>query len=160
MVITNHNMNLGQVAERAGRAGNLLRGLFVFAGVVLCLAAFGLWLVPANLSGPDAIPIRAALTFLFIGVGFLLFRMGRQDGREELAIDFNAGRLLYMERGADGIARLRGSFDLAELDSLDAKGNRLIAHAHGGEVLRVALAGNIPDAACNRIAECFGAARA
>ena len=160
MDITNHGMVLGSVAERAGRAGVLLRGLFVFVGVVLCLSAFGLWLVPARLSGPDAITIRAALTCLFVGIGFLLFHMGRRDSLEELAIDFNAGKLLHMERGADGIARLRGSLDFADLESLDANGNCLIARARGGEVLHVALAGNIPEAACARIADSFGSARA
>lgn len=96
------------------------RVLLIFLGVVLCLAAFGLWLVPEAVEAPEARVIRAGLTCLFIGAGYFLFRKGREDlDRFEQELDLVKGELRHLSRSRDGIGRVIARIPLADLRFLD-----------------------------------------
>lgn len=131
---------------------NLAGGFVALSGVVVALSSVGLWQNSGTLSGSDEITIRIGLTCFMIAFGFLLVRIGRRDG-DEFAIDYKTGKLFHLQRGRNGRARLRRSFDLSDLDVLGFENDVLVARERDGEeILRVAVSGPVPQAAIDRIA--------
>ena len=84
---------LGQPVEPISRIGQLARGTLVFAGVVLCLSAFGLWLVPTESPDSGKALMRCLVSVLFSGTGLALFFAGRSPGVDEFRLDAKTGYL-------------------------------------------------------------------
>ncbi|MCG7492377.1 hypothetical protein [Thalassobius sp. Cn5-15] len=120
----------------------LLRSVMVFLGVVLCLAAFGLWLVPEAMESAEAQLIRAALTCVFIGSGFALFRKGRDTAPVVgYALDQARGELRQMLINADGSERTIARLSLHGAEQkLHDNGDVLIRDADGVREMRLAAA--------------------
>ncbi|CUH84827.1 hypothetical protein [Thalassovita mediterranea] len=118
----------------------LLRSAMVFLGVVLCLAAFGLWLVPEAMESAEQQLIRAGLTCVFIGAGFTLFRKGRDTAPViGYALDQARGELRQLLINADGTERTIARLSLhgATREALD-NGDVLIRDAKGTRDMRLA----------------------
>ena len=152
MTVGQNNIGLGKIVPDSFSTKDLRRSASVFGGVVLCMAAFGLWLDPKAVAGPETTIIRAGLTFLFVGIGFTLFNQGRDVQAEEIQLDLEAGVLSHATRGPDGIDRLQQSYDLADLRRVIVEGGQMVAISHDGEeVLRVDVAETIPQADLDRM---------
>lgn len=125
----------------AAGPGGVGRALMVFCGVVLCLSAFGLWLMPAALEADGATVIRAALTSVFIGIGFSLFSKGRAPRQhDEVELDLRTAELRHLQRNDNGVARVTARYRLADLSFFDVVGGDIVARCRNGqEVLRMAL---------------------
>lgn len=105
-----------QTIKLPNQASETLRALMVFLGVVFCLAAFGLWLVPDAMASAEARVIRAGLTCLFVGTGFFLFRKGREETEQfEQEIDLLRGEVRHIMRGRDGIGRVVARMEFCDL---------------------------------------------
>lgn len=152
MAYSQNNVGLGNVATGAFSFREFGSGAAVFGGVVLCLAAVGLWFDPRAMASPETIIIRSGLTCLFIGIGFSLFNHGNDRSSEEIQLDLEAGVLRHAMRGTDGIARLKHSYSLADLRSITVADDHLVAVSlQGREVLRVPVAMAIPQAELDRM---------
>jgi hypothetical protein len=108
-----------------------------FFGVVLGLAALGLWLVPGAFEDGATVLVRLVISFLFVGIAVCLWGAGRQRFDDEFVVDFSTQRLSHVSRGKDGIARVRGDYGLDPL-SLRA-GVVLAREADGTEIVRMVL---------------------
>ena len=119
----------------ASQPNEPLRAFMVFLGVVFCMAAFGLWLVPEAMASAEARVIRAGLTCLFVGAGFFLFRKGREEVEQlEQEVDLLHGEVRYILRGRDGVGRVAERVSFSELRFEPASQGRYSA-TRGSEVL-------------------------
>lgn len=144
-----------QAAVEPGWARRRLDMAMTFIGVALCFSSLGLWLNPEDISKLDGTAMRATLTFLFVGCGWILFRMGRPWEGDEFTIDIERRKLVQVRRGKAGSAAVRSSHDLSEQEALAARGNVLVVRARSGtELLRVALPNPMPQGVIDRIAAC------
>lgn len=140
-------LSLSQSQALPEMAGAMGRAVMVFAGVVLCLAAFGLWLVPEAVSNPESQVIRAGLTCLFVGVGFALFHKGRDvPPAIEVELDLQRAELRHIARASNGAGRVVMRAPLADLTFERADSATVVAlTAKGEEVL------SLPAADAERI---------
>lgn len=103
-----------------------------FAGVVLLLAAAGMWLVPSA-EGDGAMQImKMGVTILFAGAGAMLLSHARQNLLPEVLLDPVRGRLVVSLCDARGVARERIEYSYDELSDVDFRGRMLIATDHHG----------------------------
>jgi len=118
------------------QAGSILRSLMTFFGVVLCLAAFGLWLVPAAVATPASQVIRAGLTFLFIGAGFALYCQGRNTNEATtMELDLRGGELRQVSVGQTGRAQIIARYALADLNCVSTGSGEVCLHSATGQEL-------------------------
>ncbi|WP_412562778.1 hypothetical protein [Thalassobius sp. MITS945101] len=124
-----------QTINLSNQASETLRALMVFLGVVFCLAAFGLWLVPDAMASAEARVIRAGLTCLFVGAGFFLFRKGREEtGQLEQEIDLLRGEVRHILRGRDGVGRVVARMAFCDL-RFELGDNGRYSARYGAEML-------------------------
>jgi len=116
--------------------GSILRSLMTFFGVVLCLAAFGLWLVPEAVATPASQVIRAGLTFLFIGAGFALYCQGRMsDVATTMELDLRSGELRQVAVGQTGRAEVISRYALADLNCVSTGPGEVCLRSAAGQEL-------------------------
>lgn len=103
-----------------------------FFGVVLCVAALGLWLVPGASFDPSLMLVKLGLSiFLMIG-GSMFLAASRRDTHPEVHLDSRRGLLRVVERNQRG--RVEDSFEIAydDLSEIDFREGMLIARDHHG----------------------------
>lgn len=106
----------------------IFRAVMVFLGVVLCLAAFGLWLVPEAIA--EAQVIRAGLTFLFVGGGFALYRQGRDDRLMQVyELDPVSDELRQIEISPGGMRRCIKTVNLAGAEITPRRDGKVLLSA-------------------------------
>lgn len=118
---------------------DVTRATMRFFGVVLGMAALGLWLVPGAFADGSEMLVRLVMSVLFLGIAMGLWGAGR-SGRydEEFQLDFSQGRLSHLYRGRDGIARLAGQYCFDDLEDISLDHGVLQARLAGGQdILRV-----------------------
>ncbi|UYV35855.1 hypothetical protein N4R57_12365 [Rhodobacteraceae bacterium D3-12] len=107
--------------------------LATFFGVVLCVAALGLWLVPGASFDPALMLIKLGLSiFLMIG-GSMFLVAARRDTHPEVQLDSRRGILRVIERNDRG--RVEDTFEVAydDLSEVDFRDGMLIARDHHGQ---------------------------
>ncbi|MBR9651771.1 hypothetical protein [Thalassovita aquimarina] len=140
------------MAVVANPARNFAGDVLTFCGLVMCLSSLGLWVQPENLAEPGAMTMRALLTCFLSGIGYMLFKTGRTGG-DEFAIDIESGRLFQLPGRNGGFAGLQRHRTLKELEVLEFAEDTLLARTKGGsDILRVAFANPLPQAALDRFA--------
>ena len=106
-----------------------------FLGVVLCVAALGLWLVPGANFDPALMLIKLGLSiFLLIG-GLISLAASQRDTHPEVELDSRRGILRLLERNARG--RIENTVELAydDLSEIDFRDGMLIARDHHGRAV-------------------------
>lgn len=119
------------------RPGNTVAGAARFAGVVLMLAAVGIWIISVPLIDSGMLALRFVASVFFMCLGLMLLQVGRVTMRDELHLDRKAGALRHVQRGRDGIARLRQEVALADLGQVDLQDETLTLHDRAGAVILV-----------------------
>jgi hypothetical protein len=112
-----------------------LAGIARFTGVVLMLAAVGIWIISGPLWDAEMMLVRLAVSVLFMCSGLMLLNAGRGQLRDEVHLDTRTQELRHIQRGPDGIARIKRSFALTELGQITVSDDQLILTAHGGDIL-------------------------
>lgn len=125
--------NPAQGARRAGRRA--VAGLLRFTGVVLMLAAVGIWILSVPLLDAEMMLLRLAVSVLFMCTGLMLLHAGRPTLRDEIHLDPRRRELRHVQRDRDGIARTRRSFAMAELGEITINDDHLILRSTTGEVV-------------------------
>lgn len=132
----------GPIAPGLSRAGSVrrgalrtLRGGARFAGVVLILASVGIWMLNGPLWDAQMMLMRLAISVLFMGLGLMLLQSGRGRVSDEIHLDPVARELRHIQRGADGIARVRMRFALDDLGDVETGEGRLTLWSRRGEIV-------------------------
>ena len=135
---TQYGMNQPGAAMHG--AQSVTQATMKFFGMVLGLAAVGLWLVPGAMQDGAEMLVRLVMSFLFFGIAAGMWGAGRAEFAEEFHLDVSNHRLNHVLRGRDGIARLQGQYGFDEMEEISLTGGILKARLTGGqEVLRVAV---------------------
>jgi hypothetical protein len=117
----------------AGRAG--LSVLMRFVGIVLMMAAAGIWLLSVPRLDAEMMLIRLAASVLFLCTGLMLLQARRSPVRDEIQLDPRSGELRHVQRGRDGIARTRHSFKIAELGAITIVDDQVTLRSVTGDVV-------------------------
>ncbi|MEE4347336.1 MAG: hypothetical protein V2I53_11120 [Paracoccaceae bacterium] len=119
--------------RRAGRLA--LAGIARFTGVVLMLAAVGIWILSGPLLDAEMMLVRLTVSLLFMCTGLMLLHGGRGSVRDEIHLDPQTRELRHVQRGRDGIARTRRSFAMTDLGEITISDDQLILKSGTGEVV-------------------------
>jgi low affinity Fe/Cu permease len=122
-------------AARPRRRKRALSGIARFAGVVLMLAAVGIWIVSAPMFDSGMMVLRLAVSVFFMCMGLMLLQVGRGAARDEIHLDRRAGALRHIQRGRDGIARTRHEVALADLGEATILEDTLILRDRAGTIV-------------------------
>lgn len=106
-----------------------------FTGVVLMLAAVGMWMLNGPLWDAEMMLMRLAVSVLFMCAGLGLLQFGRARPQDEIHFDARKGELRHLERGVDGIARVRQRYALSDLGDITIDEDRLVLRDLSGEIL-------------------------
>ena len=112
-----------------------MAGLARFVGVVLVLAAIGIWIVSVPLADAAMLVMRLVVSLFFMCLGLMLLQVGRLSLQDEIHLDRKAGALRHVQRGRDGIARLRQEVALADLGPAEMDDDTLILHDRNGVLI-------------------------
>ncbi len=112
-----------------------LSGLSRFVGVVLMLAAVGIWLMSGSLWDAEMMLLRLGVSVVFMCMGLVLLHAGRRTARDEIHLDLRAGELRHVRRGHDGIARVRQQLAMRDLSEVVIDEDRLLLRGNCGQVL-------------------------
>lgn len=111
-----------------------LRLFHVFAGMVLVLAAIGLWAVPANSWDQGAQLLKLFMTALCLLGGIsLLIPLHRRY--PEVQLDPRAGRLEVVDRSDFGRVSRRDVYNYDDLSEIDVRDGIFIARDHQGRTV-------------------------
>lgn len=106
-----------------------------FIGVVLILAAAGIWITATPFWDTGAVLIRLSLSALFLCFGLFFLQSGRGTMQDEIHLDSKRGELRYIQRGPDGIARLRQQIALGDLGRIASDGDLLVLLDRDGAIV-------------------------
>lgn len=111
-----------------------LRLFHVFAGAVLVIAAFGIWLVPGQSwnEGAKLVKVFMSAASLIVGFSFLIPMHRRYP---EVQLDPRAERLDVIERNDFGRISSSKSYDYADLSEVDVRDGIFIAKDHQGRTV-------------------------
>lgn len=123
------------VSVQSRRPQRIFSGAFRFGGVVFLMAAAGIWIVPASEWDAPMVLIRFAVALAFVCFGFLLIHAGDNSTWDEIHLDRQAQEVRHVQRGRDGIARLRQRVALENVDSVVIDEDTIILHARSGEIV-------------------------
>ena len=112
-----------------------LSGFSRFVGVVLMLAAVGIWLLSGSLWDAEMMLLRLGVSVVFMCLGLALLHAGRKTARDEIHLDHRAGELRHVRRGHDGIARVRQRLALHDLAEVVIDEDRLLLRGKCGQIL-------------------------
>jgi low affinity Fe/Cu permease len=129
------NTSANRAPSRPRRRKRTVAGLARFAGVVLMLAAVGIWIVSGPLVDSGMLALRLAVSVFFMCTGLMLLQVGRGSPRDEIHLDRKAGALRHVQRGRDGIARTRHEVSLDTLGQVAIEDDTLILHDRAGQVI-------------------------
>lgn len=122
--------------QRSPRHGwRALSGLSRFTGVVLMLAAVGIWLLSGSLWDAEMMLLRLGVSVVFMCLGLSLLHAGRRKARDEIHLDQRARELRHVRRGHDGIARVRQRLALHDLSEVVIDEDRLLLRGNCGRIL-------------------------
>ncbi len=127
-----------EVAESQNHAieGHATSGaLASFLGVVLCVAALGLWLVPGASFDPALMLMKLGLSIVFLIAGSLCLMLARRDTHPEVELDANRGILRILERNARGGVESSVEVSYDDLSEVDFRDGMLIARDHHGRAV-------------------------
>lgn len=77
------NTSANRAPSRTRRRKRTVAGLARFAGVVLMLAAVGIWIVSGPLVDSGMLALRLAVSVFFMCTGLMLLQVGRGSPRDE-----------------------------------------------------------------------------
>jgi len=106
-----------------------------FTGVVLMLAAVGMWMLNGPLWDAEMMLMRLAVSVLFMCAGLGLLQIGRACPQDEIHFDARKGQLRHVQRGMDGIARVQQGFALCDLGDIAIDEDMMILRDRSGEVV-------------------------
>ena len=99
--------------ERETLAGAAVR----FAGLILVLSAYGQWLLPAALYGPDTVVTKSLVSLLLGLSGVALYWIASRSTRIDLQVDLTRRELRLTETSGHGRERLRAVVPMARVAS-------------------------------------------
>ena len=130
------NLTPGGASTSHRRSGlRALAGSARFVGVVLIIAAVGMWILSGPLWDAEMMLVRLAVSVFFLCLGLMLLQAGRGGLRDEIHLDQNARELRHVRRGPDGIARVIRRFALADLGDATIKEDTLTLRGKAGEIV-------------------------
>ncbi len=106
-----------------------------FIGVVLLLAALGIWITASPFADPALVLVRAGISALFLCFGLFFLQSGRGAMQDEIHLDSKRRELRYIQRGPDGIARLRRQIALGDLGRIASDGDLLVLYDRDGAIV-------------------------
>lgn len=106
-----------------------------FVGVVLMLAAVGIWILSGPLWDAEMMLVRLAISVIFMCLGLILLQAGRDELRDEIHLDQTADELRHVQRGRDGIARVVRCLPLATLGEASIAQDTLTLRCKAGEIV-------------------------
>jgi len=106
-----------------------------FAGVVLMLAAVGIWILNGPLWDAEMMLVRLAASVLFMCAGLGLLHVGRSHPQGEIHLDTRTRELRHIQRGSDGIARVQQRFVLANLGDIIIEDDLMVLHDKSGDIV-------------------------
>lgn len=135
MVAMSDFMEVGETENHAIEGHATSGALAGFAGVVLCVAALGLWLVPGASFDPALMLIKLGLSIFFMIGGSICLSASRRDTHPEVELNPRRGILRIIERNARG--RIESSVDVSydDLSEVDFRDGMLIARDHHGQLV-------------------------
>lgn len=89
-----------------------------FAGLVLLLAGYGQWLLPAALFAGEPMVAKAGLSFLLGAVGVALYWHASRGTCRDLHVDLSRRELRVVTRNARGQERLRSVLPMAGISGV------------------------------------------
>lgn len=108
------------------------RALNGFIGVVLVLAALGLWLVPGSNWDAGMMLVKLGLSGFFLGGGMMFLLSVRRTVHPEVFLDSKRGRMRMLERDERGHVAREVEIDYDDLSEVDFRDGMLIARDHHG----------------------------
>lgn len=119
---------------------NVMCAVAHFVGVILVLAAIGLWFVPGAFGDAQTAMMRFAVSLLFGASGLVLLSKRKVSTRSEIEIDPIRSELRHYHRGADGVSRLVGRHAMSDVNvTWMTSRNARIWGADGALLMDVAL---------------------
>ncbi|MCB1336412.1 MAG: hypothetical protein KDK10_02780 [Maritimibacter sp.] len=89
-----------------------------FFGVILLMAASGLWVLPDSLHGDEFIGIKVAVAIMFLTVGGYFFWIGRHPRHPEFHIDVGRREIRIGQRDPKGNLRTSARLDFETVSSV------------------------------------------
>lgn len=123
------------VTVQSRPAPRIFSGALRFGGVAFIIAAVGMWIVPAPAWDAQMVLIRLAVSLAFGCFGFLLIHAGDNSLWDEIQFDRQARELRHVQRGRDGIARLRQRVSLDDVDAAVIDEDTLVLRDRSGGIV-------------------------
>ena len=128
-------MEAGECRNHAIEGHATSGALASFLGVVLCVAALGLWLVPGASFDPSLMLMKLGLSIFFMIGGAMCLAAARRDSHPEVELDARRGVLRVLERNARGRVESAVEFSYDDLSEVDFRDGMLIARDHHGRTI-------------------------
>jgi hypothetical protein len=108
-----------EIREHAGHRDQetAMEAFLRFLGLVLVLAAYAQWLLPAGLFGEDANTARAGLTFAFGAGGAAIYWFANRGLTNSVQVDLSRRELRLVARNARNQLRLRRRLPMEDVQS-------------------------------------------
>lgn len=123
------------VTVQSRPAPRVFSGSLRFGGVAFIMAAAGLWIVPAPAWDAEMVLIRLLVSLVFGCFGVLLIHAGDTSLWDEIHLDRQARELRHVQRGRDGIARLRQRVSLDVVDAVVIDEDTLVLQDRTGAIV-------------------------
>ena len=112
-----------------------MRAMTSFFGVTLMASAVGVWVVSGVGIDMQLVLFKLVLTLVFFISGLSLTLSARRRVHPEVHLDNAKSELRVMERGCDGVARLKAAISYSEIQDVDFRDGMLCATGENGEAL-------------------------
>lgn len=109
------------------------RVLSHFMGLVMCVSAFGLWIVPGSSYEPTTMLLKMGLTVFLLAGGSMFLVSARRAVHPEVHLDGRRGILRLRQRDERGTVIEETELSYDDLSEIDFRDGMLIARDHQGQ---------------------------
>lgn len=119
-----------EIRENAGHRDqeSAMESLLRFLGLVLVLAAYGQWLLPAGLFGDDANLARSGLTFVLGAGGAAIYWFANRGLTNSVQVDLSRRELRLVTRNARNQMRMRQKLPMEGVQSAFLRRSKAPGH--------------------------------
>jgi len=113
----------------------MIQAVSSFVGFVLMASAVGIWVVSGIGLDIEMVLFKLVFTLVLFGTGLAMTLSSRKRIHPEVHLDNERGELRIVERGCDGIARLKTAISYDTIQEVDFRDGMLSALGQDGKVL-------------------------